>query len=349
MFSYTIFQTLLTRVLSRESLSRLSDHYSLSARLLSDPLALDYLKLSPAVQTSLFYAYTAGIYRQEGVIYATQWIRQCFRLIVDQEYRKLRDGFAPKIPIREDPELPPVRVDWQRKPGNPNYVLPSSLPLDQLDTHVKRHRLEPPIWLYSVKGVAPDEVFRAELTVGDRTVEGSGRSKNRAKQIAAAAFLGIRDVDPETIKASRRSSELPQTNYTARLFDYVKQVDMATPTFDTMPWPKQPNWKAVLRIGDETFEATGRGQTAARRAAAKKALAFVNPSHAFETILLNHILSRNYTIAFLFEKISSSPPEPNTTSDLNWICKVAVQDAAAKEEIGEVFAKGFTKAIARAA
>jgi hypothetical protein len=61
-------------------------------------------------------------------------------------------------------------------------VIPEVLPLVQLDVYVKQNKLPDPRWDYAVKGIAPDEVFKAELTLREKTVQGSGKTKNWARQ-----------------------------------------------------------------------------------------------------------------------------------------------------------------------
>lgn len=71
------------------------------------------------------------------------------------------------------------------KVGLRNYssVVEKELPMDQFDSWLKRNRMEgKEEWSFAVKGIAPYEIFRAELRVGEKTVEGSGKSKHWAKQ-----------------------------------------------------------------------------------------------------------------------------------------------------------------------
>lgn len=82
----------------------------------------------------------------------------------------------------------PLRTDEQgqakekEKPRNQNPVIPEVMPLVQLDGWVKKNKLPLPEWSYAVRGVAPDEVFRADLKIGEKTVQGSGKTKNWARQ-----------------------------------------------------------------------------------------------------------------------------------------------------------------------
>lgn len=69
---------------------------------------------------------------------------------------------------------------------NQNPVIPGELPLDQLDTYLKQlgdgqeeQKVE---WNHAVKGIAPNQSFMARLKIGERTVEGGGKTKHWAKQ-----------------------------------------------------------------------------------------------------------------------------------------------------------------------
>lgn len=80
---------------------------------------------------------------------------------------------------------------------NQNPVIPGELPLDQLDTYLKQlgegrgegqeeRKVE---WSYAVKGIMPNQSFMARLKIGERTVEGGGKSKHWAKQ--SSVFLRL--------------------------------------------------------------------------------------------------------------------------------------------------------------
>ena len=199
----------MNKLLSDAHLVELSDHYSLSSWLVADPLATETLRLSSVVTTSLFYAYVAGIYHQEGMNYASQWIRQCFRNGLDEEYRTMKkelfpkdalnDELAPQRPLREPPRPiepdhlaesdtsndaleEPMDKEDEEKFRNQNPLMPEVMPLVQLTNWFRQEKLPPPTWNYAVKGSPPDLVFRAELSLGGRTVQALGRKKSWARQ-----------------------------------------------------------------------------------------------------------------------------------------------------------------------
>ncbi|GAA5984354.1 hypothetical protein JCM5350_001028 [Sporobolomyces pararoseus] len=369
-------ESLVTKLLSDDHILNLSDFYGLSSRLLADPLADKYLRLSSSVKISLFYAYAAGIYHQEGVSYASQWIRQCFRNGLDEEYKSMKkEIFAKQVAEAEAANSPPspaesvtphqpsttiarpVRADEQgqakekEKPRNQNPVIPEVMPLVQLDAWVKRHKLPSPEWSYAVKGVAPDEVFRADLKIGEKTVQGSGKTKNWARQSAAAAYLGIKDLDPRLLECALLP--LDATNYTGRLHEFAREIELPRPQYSTVVNPKSPHYKCTLQIGSKSFIAEALGKPAVRREASKLALDYFNPPHELETELLNYVRSHQYSITFLHSQdidLDASSDKSQKSED-PWTCKIHIRGDGEKvgerEEIAEIVGKGMNKIIAR--
>lgn len=178
-------QTLVNCLLQPSHLISLSTHYSLTTLLVSDPVATKYLRLSPQIQTSLFHAYVAGIYQQEGFQFVTSWIRKCFRERLVREYQDLITKLGGTTSIETiddgDGEMTNNEQDLVTK-NQRSPVIPQVMPLIQLDALIKRENLDQPRWNFLVKGNAPDQVFKAELTIGDKTTEGSGKTKNWARQ-----------------------------------------------------------------------------------------------------------------------------------------------------------------------
>ncbi|GAA5827709.1 hypothetical protein JCM5353_002271, partial [Sporobolomyces roseus] len=267
-------ETLVDRLLSRSHILLLSSHYSLSTRLLSDALSNKYLKLSPSVHASLFYSYVAGIYHQEGVTYSHQWIRQCFKGILNEEYENLKMELFPEKFKEESNNMGKEKLGLR----NQNPVIPGELPLDQLDTYLKQlgegqeeQKVE---WNYAVKGIAPNQSFMARLKIGERIVEGGGKTKHWAKQSAAAAFLGIKDVDPLLISRSLSTSQEP--SYTSHLYDLTRSLSLPKPIFRTTLL-SHPYYSCTLEIGTKFFSAKGLGKVQVRKEASRLALEYFQP------------------------------------------------------------------------
>ncbi|GAA6010854.1 hypothetical protein JCM11491_004567 [Sporobolomyces phaffii] len=363
-------ENLTNRLLSRANLLDRSAHYSLSDRLMSDPLANKYLRIAPSVRTSLFYAYAAGIYQQEGSIYATQWIRQCFRSTLEEEYGKMKEELFPSAVAASSPAIAgqpkaasvesievPSNVDVVKeerpqsgkessKLRNANPVLPEVMPLVLLDAHAKQHKTGPPDWKYLVRGVAPEQMFKAVLTVGDKTVEGSGKTKNWARQSAAAAFLGIRDLDTRLFESSLLP--LDEASYTPRLYEFLKEFDLPLPQFTTRVNPKSPNYKCTLDVGGKVFVVAGEkiGKVGVRREASRMALDYFNPPHELETRVLNFFRSREYSHSFSYVSTPDALVE-------DWTCSLRVRSQGEKrdttEDVAEIRGNGMTKVAARGA
>ncbi|GAA5908691.1 double-stranded RNA binding motif domain-containing protein [Sporobolomyces salmoneus] len=368
-------ESLVNKLLSDSHLLDLSDHYSLSSRLVADPLASECLRFSSSVKISLFYAYAAGIYHQEGISYASQWIRQCFRNGLDEEYRSMKKELFPKDvrPAEPTPLPSPSSEEWkatspprdvsppteqpqgkgkgketEKQPRNQNPIVPDVMPLVQLDAYYKRNRLRAPQWSYAVKGTAPDQEFRAELKIGDATVQASGKTKNWARQTAAATFLGIKDIHPQVFIKSGLS--LYRGSYTPRLFELTDQLGLPRPEFQTVINPKDPHYKCTLKVADKVFVTEGLGKVAVRREASRQALEYFDSTHKIETRLFEYIRSHLYSISFtFFEKTSTT--ESSDNKEVVWICNVKVREEGerngSEEEVAEVFARGKNKFFAR--
>ena len=98
---------------------------------------------------------------------------------MNEEYENLRIELFPKTVAQES------NLEDEEKKGlrNQNPVVPNELPLDGLDAYLKQNGLEgKEEWSFGVKGIPPYEIFRAGFKLGERKVEGSGKSKHWAKQ-----------------------------------------------------------------------------------------------------------------------------------------------------------------------
>jgi len=98
---------------------------------------------------------------------------------LNEEYENLRIELFPKTVAQES------NLEDEEKKGlrNQNPVVPNELPLDGLDAYLKQNGLEgKEEWSFGVKGIPPYEIFRAVFKLGERKVEGSGKSKHWAKQ-----------------------------------------------------------------------------------------------------------------------------------------------------------------------
>ncbi|GAA5871015.1 hypothetical protein JCM16303_001664 [Sporobolomyces ruberrimus] len=362
-------ETLVNCLLQPSHLISLSTHYSLTTLLVSDPVATKYLRLSPQNQTSLFHAYVAGIYQQEGFQFVTSWIRKCFRERLVREYQDLITKLGGTTSIETiddgDGEMTNNEQDLVTK-NQRSPVIPQVMPLIQLDALIKRENLDQPRWNFLVKGNAPDQVFKAELTIGDKTTEGSGKTKNWARQSAAAAYLGIRDLDSLFLQHSLLPQ--PATSYTPRLFSLLRELELPPPQFKTCVWPKSPHYKCELDVMGKVFVATsGNGKIQVRRLASKMALDHFNPCVRLESALLDYIHSNEYSISFRYALLDRDPPElegqiartgegdenEKRKSRDEWACTIKVRanrdvsESGKSEDIAVVVGRGLTRIAAR--
>ncbi|GAA6038568.1 hypothetical protein JCM8097_004635 [Rhodosporidiobolus ruineniae] len=234
------------------NLAHLCRHYDLASHLHADPIARDQLAETPSVLASLFRSYAAGLHFQEGLAYARQWLRQCFRSSLNDEFDALRHRVA------EDERLK-LRESEKKRPDEP---------LARLDRFLQQRKVQPQ-WRISVKGIPPRQVFKAELRFMGARALGGGRTMRAAKSQAAAVALGLQDkpealADPDTML------------WSPRLYNYCRQRNIK-PKFDTVV-VNNPVWRCQLLVDDRFFEAMGIGKKVARANAAKAALEELAPA-----------------------------------------------------------------------
>ncbi|GAA5945169.1 hypothetical protein JCM10213_001464, partial [Rhodosporidiobolus nylandii] len=161
-------------LVSTNSLSRLSRHYDLASHLRADPISITQVAAQHAVQASLFRSYAAGLYLQEGMAYVRQWLRQVFRSVINDEYDQLRQELARQL-------------DRQARQQGGRMGVKA---YEHLQVWLHKRKIVPK-WRFTVKGVPPNQVFKAELTFMGARALGGGRTVQAAKQQAAAVVLGL--------------------------------------------------------------------------------------------------------------------------------------------------------------
>jgi dsRNA-specific ribonuclease len=165
-------QRLQQALLGNTCLSHLSRHYKLPSFLPASTLSTPSLAADPAVQAALFRAYVAGLWEQEGDAYTRQWVRQCFRSFINDDYSRLRKTIAEQEAKKLWPE------------GAPS----PDTPLNRFNALVKARKLEVE-WNVWVRGVTPRQAFKAEVSFEGVRFTGGGRTARTAQQDAAAKAL----------------------------------------------------------------------------------------------------------------------------------------------------------------
>ncbi|GAA5865305.1 hypothetical protein JCM1840_001519 [Sporobolomyces johnsonii] len=252
-----IVQTLI----GNSELASLSQHYSLPSLLRVDPIAKDVFAADPSVHASLFRAYAAGIYFQEGQRFARQWLRQCFRSILTAEYETIK---AALFGEQAEFKTSPIRED--------------EMPLAQFERWMGTVGIKA-AWMYSVKGKPPKQVFKAEVRWSGQRAYGSGPTKLIARQNAAAAAIGMRDLpltptpirtvqearaahEARTALETRTAQEV--SDWTPKLYAFCREHKLSIPQFFTELDGKEPNYKCRVVVEGRNFE--GKASLAAMEA-----------------------------------------------------------------------------------
>ncbi|GAA5973651.1 hypothetical protein JCM11641_005062 [Rhodosporidiobolus odoratus] len=231
-------------LLSTANLSHLCQHYKLSTFLRADPVSVAQVAQIPDVQASLFCSYVAGLHFQEGMAYARQWLRQCFRSSINQEYDELRKQIAKEKSLRG-----------------------TTTALYTLKLWLAQRNIEPQ-WRMTRKGRPPLETFKAELTFLGARVLGGGRNTSAAKENAAATALGLR----QNLTALEDPDEM---QWAQVLHAYCREREIKR-TFVTNE-VDNPVWMCTIEIGGTVWTAQGLGKRLARANCARLVLADIAP------------------------------------------------------------------------
>ncbi|GAA6060316.1 hypothetical protein JCM10212_002957 [Sporobolomyces blumeae] len=285
-------QVLTKRVHSIRNILELVHHYDFASRLVADSVARPYLQIAPRVLAKLFYAYVSGLHAQEGIEYAQQWVRQCFRPAVPREYEAYLDELNLRDPARRSNESATDRdahanvgqesltttTTKMARPRRASPLVPEEMPLLKLDAYLKQNEVEAE-WTYAVRGEALDQVFKAEVSIEGKTAKGSGITKQAARQSAAEAFLRVSRLDDRQVRAVERSSD----NYARRLYDLVRKRNLPKPEFETKVWEEHPRYIAHLKMGSKRWSAIDvTGKLQARKEVARLALAHYEDAYKME-------------------------------------------------------------------
>ncbi|GAA5961013.1 hypothetical protein JCM21900_002274 [Sporobolomyces salmonicolor] len=232
-------------LLGKSQLASLSQHYSLPSLLRADPLGKDIFAADPSVHASLFRAYAAGLYFQEGQSFARQWLRQCFRSNLTAEYEAVKGAlFGEQAQLRT------------------SAVKEDEMPIAQFQRWMDKAKIKA-AWMYSVRGKPPQQEFKAEVRWNGLRAYGSGPSKVAARQNAAAAALSMRELPSPSPSPSRTSQEV--SDWTPRLYEFCRAHNLR-PQFFTELDGQEPNYKCRVVVGEREFEGRWVGKAGARGA-----------------------------------------------------------------------------------
>lgn len=254
-YSPSVPQRLQHALLGNTCLSFLSRHYKLPSLLPAETLASPSITSDPAVQAALFRAYVAGLWEQEGEAYTRQWLRQCFRSFINNDYAGLRKTIAEQ----EAKKL------WPMNAPSPDT------PLNRFNALVKVRKFEVE-WKIWAKGVPPRQAFKAEVRFNGATLTGGGRTARTAQQDAAAKALEHISVRLPYLLSSSSArylleKPLPQKPqlfenrknvvWRSRLLVYCLKHRLTT-KFDTQETEKNSYvFSSRLKIDGHQWEATG--------------------------------------------------------------------------------------------
>ncbi|GAA5879664.1 hypothetical protein JCM8547_003735 [Rhodosporidiobolus lusitaniae] len=247
-------------LLSSTNLSSLAQHYNL-AQFLPGRVA-ESLANRPSILASLFRAYAGGLHLQEGMSFARQWLRQCFRASINEEYDRLRANIEKAEETKE------------RKAKQ----TPSAIALMRLNEWLRKRRIKPS-WNVLTRGEGLSRAFRAELSfMGVKTV-GVGTSVAAAKQ--AAAVVALRHLDIVTPKPHpqqhfERLEDPSAVVWAMRLHEWTGKRHITAPQYNTT-LTVSPIYQSEVTVDREVFKATGIGKRLARANAAKVALSELAP------------------------------------------------------------------------
>ncbi|BGP53407.1 hypothetical protein JCM8202v2_000966 [Rhodotorula sphaerocarpa] len=227
-------------LLGDAAMQLLSEHYKLHDLVPEMHAPAD----EPEAAARLFRSYLASLHAQEGERFAHQWIRQCLRSLLNDDYSNLREQQKAAARLARGKEI--------------------LSPLSHLRNFL-RHRPElKPVWTIAVRGER--EEYRAEVSALGLQASGTARSIRMAKQNAAEKLMELvwRAATPEELDPG-----LP--DYPKILTLWAGQSQRSKPSFDCQV-EKAPVVRCTLVVEGKQFVERGLSKRAARFLAAKGAI-----------------------------------------------------------------------------
>lgn len=160
-------------LLGDASLASIAKHYKLDTKV--PPVATGESQVrhgdtaAPGHQAALLRTYLAALHSQEGERFAYQWIRQCFRSVLNNSYDELRAQQKEEARAAREKEI--------------------LSPMSHLRNFVRHRPGIAPEWNIAVRG--DREEYRAEVALFGLRTSGTAKTVRMAKQNAAEKLMHL--------------------------------------------------------------------------------------------------------------------------------------------------------------
>lgn len=235
-------------LLGDASLASIAKHYKLDTKV--PPVATGESQVrhgdtaAPGHQAALLRTYLAALHSQEGERFAYQWIRQCFRSVLNNSYDELRAQQKEEARAAREKEI--------------------LSPMSHLRNFVRHRPGIAPEWNIAVRG--DREEYRAEIALFGLRTSGTAKTVRMAKQNAAEKLMHLiwRAAGPEDVEP-----DLP--DYPKLLVLWAGQSEKQRPQFHCQV-EKAPVVRCTLDVQGKQFVERGLSKRSARFLAAKSAI-----------------------------------------------------------------------------